>query len=1213
MTSAMMLSLSLGISALLNFDSLRVLMVRRPGLSLGSSRCLAHWWFVLVRQGSVGVSWTLLERAKFPLVFLIIFSLLLSLIGPISLLAVAATTVNRGTHSATTFQTSSDTISFDSPVVSAADAAAGAIIVAQVVARNDSSVSNIWICPLQSGWTEITRAAESSSVIQQLWWRPVTSEQSASTLYAFESRSGGCDAADGEVTSMAGGMTVYTGVDTTSPIGEVVSSAGTTAQSSGSAPATTMSHVAGSRVARFIGTARRADISSDDTSRIYTISSGEMPRSAAAFDALLNVDGLAAAFPVSLGGSSWWVASTVVLVAESTSTEPTDTTPPQTTAYAESGWIRGSATVTLNAEDGDGSGVKEIIYSASGAQAIAETAVSGATYVVVIDTEGVTTVEFASRDMAGNLEEKQHITVRIDRTAPLLTGTPTTAPNDAGWYRDSVTISWSCSDELSGVSGECPSDSVISGDGSGLTASVSVADLAGNQTTSSVTGINIDGTSPVTTAVSSSEWSDEPVTVSLFAEDALSGVAATYFTVNDGLPQVGNSVVISESGTHDVAYWSVDVAGNVEERRTVSVRVDTIDPSITHTLSTPANEHGWHRAPVTVTFECSDSPSGIESCTLPQELPADGAGQIVTGTAIDGAGNRATDSVTLNIDQTPPTIVAKLTPEPDASGWASSSVVVSFECGDLLSGIASCPDPVTLDEGASQRVVGIATDLAGNTSSVSVDGLNVDLTPPTISANATTPGDQPYVSGTWVNQSVTVTFTCADDLSSIASCPVAQTVGDGAGQSVSGTAFDVAGNNASVTFDAINVDQAAPTISAELTTADGAVYTPGTWAGQAVTATFVCDDGLSGVATCSSQQLLGEGANQTVYGSVTDHAGNTTSLTLDDIDIDLTAPTIVATATTGDGNTYVPGTWTNQTVTIAFECDDSGSGLAGACPAPVIIDTSTAPEGRPVSAQVGDRAGLVASSPIILVKVDKDAPVFTSVPDDQVVEAVSDLGAPVSWVPPVVQDAIVGALTPDCSSLSGATFALGETVVTCTATDPAGNTASVDFTIRVVDTQPPELNLPEAIVVPADSPAGAIVTYDIGAADVRVASLPECTPQSGSHFPVGTTSVTCSATDGAGNTATAGFVVTVVGTADLLKLLRADTITLVTSRSHERALLRPLERAETSLQAGQTMRAYAFLIQYRMQVALYGRFGLLPPSVSAQLQSDVQQVTNAMF
>ena len=77
----------------------------------------------------------------------------------------------------------------------------------------------------------------------------------------------------------------------------------------------------------------------------------------------------------------------------------------------------------------------------------------------------------------------------------------------------------------------------------------------------------------------------------------------------------------------------------------------------------------------------------------------------------------------------------------------------------------------------------------------------------------------------------------------------------------------------------------------------------------------------------------------------------------------------------------------------------------------------------------------------------------------------------------------------------------------------------------------PELSLPADIVVEATSPDGAVVEYTASATDLVDAVVSViCSPVSGSTFPLGTTSVSCSATDTAGNIAEGSFNVTVQDT-----------------------------------------------------------------------------------
>jgi predicted extracellular nuclease len=109
---------------------------------------------------------------------------------------------------------------------------------------------------------------------------------------------------------------------------------------------------------------------------------------------------------------------------------------------------------------------------------------------------------------------------------------------------------------------------------------------------------------------------------------------------------------------------------------------------------------------------------------------------------------------------------------------------------------------------------------------------------------------------------------------------------------------------------------------------------------------------------------------------------------------------------------------------------------------------------------------------------------------------------------------------------SGSTFPKGTTTVMSTATDASGNTSSCSFTVTVNDNQPPAISCPASITAIAAGSC-AIVNYATPNATDNCPSVSvSCTPPSGACLSPGTTTVTCVATDAAGNTATCSFAVT---------------------------------------------------------------------------------------
>ena len=120
-------------------------------------------------------------------------------------------------------------------------------------------------------------------------------------------------------------------------------------------------------------------------------------------------------------------------------------------------------------------------------------------------------------------------------------------------------------------------------------------------------------------------------------------------------------------------------------------------------------------------------------------------------------------------------------------------------------------------------------------------------------------------------------------------------------------------------------------------------------------------------------------------------------------------------------------------------------------------------------------------------------------------------------------------VTPDCTPASGTQFVLGETLVTCTATDTSGNAANTTFNIIVNDESAPTFSVPTGTTATLPENSATVpVPYTITASDNSGQSItPDCTPASGTQFVLGETLVTCTATDSDSNTGTTTFTVTV--------------------------------------------------------------------------------------
>jgi len=151
-------------------------------------------------------------------------------------------------------------------------------------------------------------------------------------------------------------------------------------------------------------------------------------------------------------------------------------------------------------------------------------------------------------------------------------------------------------------------------------------------------------------------------------------------------------------------------------------------------------------------------------------------------------------------------------------------------------------------------------------------------------------------------------------------------------------------------------------------------------------------------------------------------------------------------------------------------------------------------------------------------------PSFANVPSGVIVEANGPNGSAVNYTPPTASDDNDGPRPVTCTPVPGSTFPLGDTPVTCTATDLAGHEGQASFTVTVHDTTAPTLLTPGPHSVYASSALGAsdsdpgVVAFVQAA---RATDIVDPHPVVGSDIhsllPVGTTTIRFYARDFSGN------------------------------------------------------------------------------------------------
>jgi MBG domain (YGX type) len=189
----------------------------------------------------------------------------------------------------------------------------GDVLVAQVVAAKDFSPSDVICTP--PGWTSIRRNDFALKIVQQTFYRVATAVEPVTThTWEFRTNPANCGTTDTLTrrnTGAAGGITRYTGVDTTNPIDVHAGTSGGSA-STGNAPSVTTT-AAGAQVLRFF--AGFKNISIGPASRIYSVgsSNNSAERTAAAFDAAQATAGATGTFTATFSNSAEFAAQTIAL------------------------------------------------------------------------------------------------------------------------------------------------------------------------------------------------------------------------------------------------------------------------------------------------------------------------------------------------------------------------------------------------------------------------------------------------------------------------------------------------------------------------------------------------------------------------------------------------------------------------------------------------------------------------------------------------------------------------------------------------------------------------------------------------------------------------------------------------------------------------------------------------------------------------------------
>jgi len=267
-----------------------------------------------------------------------------------------------------------------------------------------------------------------------------------------------------------------------------------------------------------------------------------------------------------------------------------------------------------------------------------------------------------------------------------------------------------------------------------------------------------------------------------------------------------------------------------------------------------------------------------------------------------------------------------------------------------------------------------------------------------------------------------------------------------------------------------------------------------------------------------------------VTWTATDAAGNTATAVQNVTVVDTTAPVLSLPA---DVSVEATGAQTAVTIGTASATDIFAVTITNDAPATFPIGTTT------VTWTATDANGNASTGTQTVTVADTTAPTVTA-PANVTVEATGPTTA-VSLGSATASDIVDGVLTatPDQTG----PFAPGTYTITWSATDAAGNTGTATQNVTVVDTTPPVITAPANITVSATGLQTAVSIGTATATDIFAVTITNDAPAT---FPIGTTTVTWTATDANGNTATAMQTVTVVDTTPPVITVPPVTINPVT-------------------------------------------------------------------
>lgn len=533
---------------------------------------------------------------------------------------------------------------------------------------------------------------------------------------------------------------------------------------------------------------------------------------------------------------------------------------------------------------------------------------------------------------------------------------------------------------------------------------------------------------------------------------------------------------------------------------TVNPPADTTAPAITPVANQTVTQ-GTALSPVavqtndpTATIAVSGLPAGVTYDPATKTIsgtPTNTGSATVTITATDAAGNVSTETFIITTNPAPDTtapVISTIADQAVNVGAAISPVTMTVNDPTATIAVTGLPAGVTYDP-ATKTISGAptapgtsvvrvtATDPAGNASSQTFAITARDVTAPVV----TPIGNQTVTVGNPITP-VTVQTDDPNATISVSGLPAGVTY-DPATKTISGaptapgastvtiTATDAAGNASTTTFTITSnapADTTAPTLTpvANQTVQVGTPLSPVTLQSNDPTATFTVTGLPAGVTYDPATKTI-SGAPSTV-GSFTvtvtasDPAGNSSTESFvigSTATPDTTGPTVtpIANQTVPAGTAIAPVTVQTNDPTATITVSGLPAGVTYNPATNQISGTPTSPGTSTVTVTATDPAGNVTSETFVITAqppADTTAPTITPIANQSTTAGQAMPSVTVQTNDPTASIAVSGlpagvSFNPATGVISGTPTVPGDSTITVTATDPAGNASETTFVLHV--------------------------------------------------------------------------------------------------------------------------------------------------------------------